>query len=228
MREACLWPCWTDESLVMTWDSVITQALGALLSGTVVAAILGVLFNRRAKALEQQLRIQAERQLAVARSTREWEEAALAKVLGPSVMHMARTRRAFNRWKDQQLFLEMEIIGKSNRAVRDLLLENGHLLPADLIGHAGALVEHYDAWLEEFEDKRRSETPDTKTKFIFVGPKGYGFPHDAEAAFVTKFAELRESLYGAVQRGAAADAVVQHVGLSSSVKAEGSQGNNEQ
>lgn len=169
-----------------TWQAIGTQAVGALLSGTVVAALVGLVFNQRAKRSEQQ---------------RAWREAALGQVLGPAVMHMLRTRRAFERWKEQQLFLEMEVIGNSNRAVRDLLLANGHLLPADLIDHAVALVAHYDAWLEEFEAKRRSETPDTKTKFIFVGPKGYGFPREAEAAFVAKFIELRDSLYGGAQRG---------------------------
>ena len=66
--------------------------------------------------------------------------------------------------------------------------------------HATALIEHYDAWLEEFEDKRRSEKPDLQTKFIFVGPKGYGFPRAAEEAFVAKFHDLRALLYGAAQQ----------------------------
>lgn len=185
----------------MEWGGVLQQALTAVLSGSVVAAVVGLLFHRRAKLIEQHLRVQAEAQIVVSRSTREWQEATLARVLGPAVMHLMRTRRAFNRWKDQQLFLEMEVVGKSNRCIRDLILEYGHLIPADLTDHAVALVEHYDAWLEEFEQKRRSENPDLETKFIFVGPKGYGFPHAAEQAFVAKFHELRTALYGAPAHG---------------------------
>jgi len=180
----------------MNWLTFWQQAAAAVLSGSVVAAVVGVLFHRRAKAIEQQLRVQAETQITVSRSTREWQEAILAKVLGPVVMHLLRTRRAFDRWKDQQLFLEMEVIGKSNRYIRDLLLENGHLIPVELSDHAVALVEHYDAWLEEFEQKRHAENPDLKTKFVFVGPKGYGFPHPAEEAFIAKFHRLRIVLYG--------------------------------
>jgi len=180
----------------MNWPILWQQALTAVLSGSVVAAVVGLLFHRRTKAIEQQLRVQAEAQIAVSLSTREWQEAMLGRVLGPVFMHLLRTRRAYDRWKDLQLFLEMEVVGRSNRYIRDLLLENGHLIPADLTEHAIALVEHYDAWLEEFEQKRRSENPDLKTKFIFVGPKGYGFPHAAEQAFIARFHQQRRELYG--------------------------------
>ncbi len=177
-------------------EAVLRMLLSALLSGSAAAALVGVFFHRRTKSIENQLRVQAEAQIDITRSKREWQEAALAKVLGPVVMHLSRTKRAFARWRDQQLFLEMEVIGKSNRFVRDLLLENGYLLPAELLEHAGALIEHYDAWLEEFEKKRGKENPDLGAKFVFVGPLGYGFPADAERAFFSKFHELRTELYG--------------------------------
>ena len=177
-------------------EPIIQQAVAAILSGGVAAAIIGVIFHRRTKAIEQKLRIQAETQIDVTKSTREWREEALSKVLGPVAMHLKRTKRAFGRWQEQQLFLEIEVIEKSNRTIRDLLLANGHLIPSDLLEHASRLVEHFDVWLEEFEEKRKSESPDLHTKFIFVGPKGYGFPHDAEEAFIEKFHELRAGLYG--------------------------------
>ena len=135
-------------------STILHQAISAVLSGSIAAALIGVIFHRRTRSIEQQLRIQAEAQIDVSRSTREWQERALSEVLGPAAMHLARTRRAFDRWKDKQLFLEMEIIGKSNGFIRDILLQNGHPLPTDLVGHASALVEHYDAWLEEFDKKR--------------------------------------------------------------------------
>lgn len=178
-------------------ELLLQNLLSALLSGGVIASVLAVVFHRRAKAVEQRLRVEAEERLSVYRSTRGWKEAALAQVLGPSAMHFARTRRAFERWKRQQLFLEMEVVGRSNRYVRDLLLANGHLIPADLLEHASALVEHYDVWLEEFDRKRNAEKPDLDTEFIFVGPQGYRFPADAERAFVERFHALREELYGA-------------------------------
>ena len=179
-------------------DIIIQQAISAVFTGSIAAALVGVIFHRRTRSIEQQLRIQAETQIDASRSTREWQERALSEILGPAAMHLERTRRAFDRWKDKQLFLEMEIIGKSNGFIRDILLQNGHLLPADLLGHASALIEHYDAWLEEFDKKRLSETPDLDAKFIFVAPLGYGFPHEAERAFNAKFQQMRKQLYGAV------------------------------
>jgi hypothetical protein len=165
-------------------------------SGGVIAAVLAVVFHQRTKSIEQRLRVEAEERISVYRSTREWKQSVLSQVLGPSIMHFDRTRRAFGRWKDKQLFLEIEVIGTSNRFVRDLLLAHGHLIPTELLENAGALVEHYDVWLEEFDRKRGAENPDPTTEFIFVGPQGYPFPTDADRAFRERFHGLRRELYG--------------------------------
>ncbi len=171
-----------------------------LLTSCLRATVLGILFHRRVKSIEQQLRVSAEAKIEEIRSTREWKEAALAKVLGPTFMHLERTERAFCRWEKKQLFLEMEVIGKSNRCVRDLLLDNAHLIPLDLLDHASDLIHHYDVWLEMFHEKRESENPDLNTKFIFTGPEGYGFPDASKTAFQNKFHEFRQELYGTTQQ----------------------------
>jgi hypothetical protein len=176
-------------------DPLIQQAISAIASGSVAAAVIGIIFHRRTKAIEQELRVQAEALLVITKSTRQWHEESLSRVLGPVAMHLMRTKRAFERWNSQQLFMEIEVIGNSNRTIRDLLLANGHLIPGELLDHASRLVEHYDAWLEEFEEKRRSEKPDLRATFVFAGPKGYPFPRDAERAFIEKFEGLRSELY---------------------------------
>jgi len=176
---------------------ILVQLVTALLSGGVVAAVVGVMLHRKAKAIEEELRIQAEARITASHSTRNWQEVCLANVLGPAMMHLKRTRLAFERWKDRNLFLEMKVIGESNRYIRDLILQHGHYIPADLLEHAAALVQHHDAWLEEFEAKRLSEVPDLSTTFIFVGPRGYPFPSAAEAAFIDKFHDLCKQLFGA-------------------------------
>jgi len=68
---------------------------------------------------------------------------------------------------------------------------------------------HYDAWLEEFHKQRESQKPDLSTKFVFVGPKGYGFPHASETAFRDRFHAFRRELYGDAQQERALDATRQ-------------------
>ncbi len=116
-------------------------------------------------------------------------------VLGPLNMQFDRTKRAFERWRDQNIFLEAKVVRVGNETIRDLLLSKGHLIPPEILEDAGKLIEHYDVWLEKFEKQRLSEKPDLETKFIFVGTDGFPFPVEAEKKFRSKFSEYWHELY---------------------------------
>ncbi len=110
-------------------------------------------------------------------------------------MQFDRTKRAFERWNKKNLFLEAKVVKVGNEKIRELLLENGHLIPPELLEDAGKLVEHYDLWLEKFEKQRQSEAPNIDTAFVFVGPDGYPFPSESEKKFKEKFSEYWNVLY---------------------------------
>lgn len=112
--------------------------------------------------------------------------------LSPLVTQLNRTKAAFQRWRDQNLYLEARIIREGNIAARNLLISKSHLVIPSLRPAAADLVEHYDRWLEEFDRIRGGTEPDLQTPFVFVGPEGYPFPAHAEASFVQRHAELAE------------------------------------
>ncbi len=163
--------------------------IAAVISGGVASVLLGLIFRivfepRLAKAAD------------VSRSRREWREHSLAEVLGPVYMQLARSNRAFERWKaTRNDFLEGQVVKQANTQIRDLLLAKGHLLPPELVRHAVDLIEHYDRWLEEYADKREGPNAEKDTGPIFVGPLGYPFPHEAESAFSETFDRVRAELY---------------------------------
>jgi hypothetical protein len=123
-------------------------------------------------------------------------ERLLSELLAPMVMQLERTKQAFDRWRSKNLYLEAEIIRKGNLAVRDLLIEKAHLIPADLISDANCLVTHYDRWLEEYDRIRGGAEPDLNEPFVFVGPKGYPFPSESERRFRERFEQVRQEVYG--------------------------------
>ena len=143
----------------------------------------------------EQIRADFAQSMTIFQSSRAWKEQSVSKLLGPMYIQLDRTKRAFDRWSTQNLYLEAAIVRTANTEIRDLLLSNAHLIPSELLGAAGDLIEHYDRWLEEFEKKRAAETPDLKTTFIFVGPQGYPFPKEAEQQFRQKFKEFWGELY---------------------------------
>lgn|SRR2546427_8248082 len=174
---------------------LVESIVVGIVTGGVMSSILGFLFHKRTERISEEIKSQYEKSVAIFQSKRLWKEKSVSELLGPLYMQFDRTRRAFLRWKEKNLYLEAKVIREGNIAVRDLLLLKPHLIPPKLLGDAGELVEHYDRWLEEFEKLRGREDPDLDTSFVFVGPQGFPFPKSAEANFKMAFEGIWEDLY---------------------------------
>jgi hypothetical protein len=155
--------------------------LSGVLSGSVMAALLGLVLARRTDLF---------------RPRRTWKERSVSELLGPLHMQLERTGRAYKSYLSRRTFLEAKVLHQGNLAIRDLLLKTPHLIPPALLEDAARLVEHYDRWLEEYERLRSAENPDLETPFVFVGPEGFRFPSDAEARFHEVYKNYWNELYG--------------------------------
>lgn len=165
-----------------------------LLTGAVFAAMLGGFFQIRLAHTADQLRSQHEKEMALFTSQRSWEEQAVSNLLGPMYIQFDRTRRAFRRYTARNSYLEAQVLKEGNVAIRDLLLTHPHLIPPELLSHAGQLVEHYDRWLEEFDRVRGSEAFDQKAEFVFS--RAFPFPQESERKFSETFQSMWLKLYG--------------------------------
>jgi hypothetical protein len=186
---------------------VTELVLAAVISGGVVSVLLGfglrLLFERHLGRATEEIKNEFAERALLYRSSREWREASVRELLGPVYMQLDRSGRAFERWKARNFYIETTVMKEGNTTVRDLLLQKGYLIPPPLLEHAGKLVEHYDRWLEEYENVRGGEHPDPHAPFVFVGPKGFPFPVEAERAFRTTFKRMWTDLYEPqLERGA--------------------------
>lgn len=177
-------------------ENLITLLLAGIFSGTVISTIASLVSHRKTTEIEEELGTQSERLLEISRSQRTWKERSVWELLGPVSIQLDRTKRAFARWGPRQLYLEMKVIRRGNKAIRDLLLQKAHLIPSDLLDDAGRLIEHYDYWLEKFEEMRLAEKPDLDTSFVFAGVDGYPFPEESAERFRQAFQDLSAELYG--------------------------------
>ncbi|PLK46949.1 hypothetical protein [Uliginosibacterium sp. TH139] len=177
---------------------LLNLAVTGLLSSSVGAVIVGVLFVRHNKTIEAEIQEKLSRALKVFESERTWKEQALFELFGPLQMQFERTKRAFNRWTKKNLYLESKVVREGNETIRNLLLNKGHLIPPELMNEACSLVEHYDAWLEKFDRIRGDGGTVSTESFVFSGPDGYPFPTSAEAKFKETFRRLQHELYGVV------------------------------
>lgn len=122
----------------------------------------------------------------------EWRKKT-TELLGQVYIHLNRTRLAFkNKYSQLEKYEEVyedEVIFTSNRKIRDLLLDNGHHLPPDLLEQASLLIEHFDVWLNKYHNLRKVEHNKSIVQ-IYVGPDGFRFPDKAEELFKIKYIEL--------------------------------------
>ncbi|MET4638017.1 hypothetical protein [Mycetocola sp. 2940] len=161
-------------------DDLWSAILGAVVSGTVIAALVGLLTRRS----EARIKESVAAEFRAIAEARDADRALLAEVLGPVCAHLARTRQAFGRWRSRNLHLETRIMADSNETIRRILLEKYHLLTPELRPPAMKLVEHYDKWFEVYERERNSGKPEAEqASFIFAGPEGYKFPKESEVEF---------------------------------------------
>jgi hypothetical protein len=177
-------------------QSFFEITLGGLIGSSLATASFGALFLRRNRRVEAEITARFDEALRVFESKRSWKEQILFELLGPMVMQFERTKRAFNRWDKKNLYLEGKVVREGNLSIRDLLLLKGHLIPPSLMQDASRLIEHYDAWLEEFDSVLSRRGSGQDVDFVFVGPLGYGFPSEAEARFKEEFRKLQMDLYG--------------------------------
>lgn len=173
-----------------------TLLLAALVSDTVVALLVAFLLKRRTETLTHEIRTQYEKLSTEFRTRYNWKEKAVVELLAPINMQLNRTERALQRYVAGNLYLEAKILKEGNEAIRNLLVEKGHLIPASLLPDADKLIEHYDIWLEEFARVRNADKPDLDTKFVFVGSKGFPFPRASADKFQATYLQFWRELYG--------------------------------
>ena len=139
--------------------------------------------------------IAAAAQMAVGIDIEEIPPAVLmSELLAPLKVHLERSYASFSLWRRQDLFLE-EIIHDSNLFARDLLTAKSHMIPTDLMSEDSMLVEHYNAWLEEYDRVRPNDVRDPNQPFVFVGipPINKPFPSEASLKFIARFKEFQET-----------------------------------
>ncbi|WP_163382060.1 hypothetical protein [Cyclobacterium sp. SYSU L10401] len=177
-------------------DFLLPTIFSATVMGAVVTVLLNLLFKKRLEQITHDIKIQTEKIALIQKSQYTWKEQAIAELLGPMNIHLNRTERAFKKLKANDLYVEAKILKDSNEKIRDMLLLKSHFIPSGLTEDADKLVEHYDRYLEKFEEKRKRENPDLDTPFIFVGPDGFPFPKNSAKRFQEEYTTMWEKVYG--------------------------------
>lgn len=174
-------------------EDTIILILKSVSISTIITVVISYLTLKRTETLKADIKRRFDVYSQMQMTELSWKKET-ANILGQIYINLNRTRLAFERKVDSyDKYREEEIFYNSNKFVRDLILNNGHHIPPDLLDEASKLVEHYDAWLVKY-NKVRIINQDSSTKHIYVGPDGYRFPFDAEEKFKEKYGEVFKSI----------------------------------
>lgn len=182
-------------------NDVIKIILGSTFCTTIFSGLITYYFHNRTELFNAKLKREYEERAQVQITDFEWKKETL-KVLGQVYIHLNRTRVAFlntySKLKEYDGYYEDEILYKSNTYIRDLLIENSHQIPPDLLDDATKLIEHYDNWISKYH-KIRIKNKDFERVHIYVveNSDGVGFPPESEARFqknyINLFFEMKQS-----------------------------------
>jgi hypothetical protein len=90
-----------------TLQELLVQAVvAALVSSGVITFIAGLLLRRHSERIAAEVRRVFERR----KMADDWKEQSLSQLLGPVLMQLDRTRRAFQRYRARNVYLEFEIL----------------------------------------------------------------------------------------------------------------------
>lgn len=176
-------------------EDLFKTILGSSIVTTVLTSAIVYYFHKKTERSNSEIRHEFERIAQIHNTDFEWRKKT-TELLGQVYIHLNRTRLAFvtySKLKKYDSNFEDEIIFISNKKIRDILLDNGHHLPPELLGEASKLIEHYDAWLVKYHNIRKVNK-DESTIHIYVGPDGFEFPEKAEGLFKDRYEEMFQKM----------------------------------
>lgn len=180
---------------------IMSELLKQIISNSILIALftsaIAYFFHKRTERQNAVLKREFEQLSSKDNSHFEWRKNTV-ELLGQVYIHLNRLglgfQNKYSKIPEYDSYYEDEIIFKSNQHIRDLLINNGHFLPPELLDEASKLIEHFDVWLTKY-NQIRSIDKDTKTTQIYVGPDGFRFPENAERLFKEKYVEMFNDLH---------------------------------
>lgn len=159
-----------------------------LIESILITGILGFIFSKREERMKKTIEEEFKKRDKFFDVQFNFKRRALEELLAPMKLQLLRSKITLKGYDANNEYRE-KILKECNESIRNLLLEKGHLIPADLMPYAEKLISHYDEWLQAYRTHRELQNK-SEVHHIFT----FNFPHDAEKAFAEKFDAYRKEL----------------------------------
>ena len=169
-------------------ETISETAIKIFVEAILISGILGYFFSKREERMKKTNEAEFSKRDKFFNVRFNFKLKALEELLAPIKLQLIRSKITLRGYDANNEYRE-KILKECNETIRSLLLEKGHLIPADLIPFAETFISHYDEWLQAYRANREIQNK-ADIQHVFT----YNFPHDAEKAFVEKYEVYRKEL----------------------------------
>lgn len=169
-------------------ETILEILIKILVESILITGILGFIFVRREERMKKTIEEEFKKRDRFFEARFNFKLRCLEDLLSPVKMQLIRSKIALKSYYGNDEYRE-KILKECNEKIRNLLLEKGYLIPAELLNHAEAFISHYDEWLQAYWNAREKKN-DKDIRYVFT----YNFPAEAELAFMEKCEKLRKEL----------------------------------
>lgn len=169
-------------------ETVTEIASKIFIEGIFISGILGYFFRQKEERMKKTIEEEFRKRDKFFDVRFNFKLKALEELLAPIKLQLIRSKITLRGYDANNHYRE-KILKECNETIRSLLLDKGHLIPADLIPFAEKFISHYDEWLQAYRANREVQNK-IEVKHVFT----YNFPHDAEMAFIEKYEVYRKEL----------------------------------
>ena len=89
------------------------------------------------------------------------------KVHSKLLLYSDLSNKAFLNYSTAKLFLHAKCIKKNNMAIYKLLEKHIHIFSEEIQNEVFELLNHYDVWMIQFSDFRKTNKPKLNDSFVF-------------------------------------------------------------
>lgn len=171
-----------------TMEAFLVTTIKVVIEAIIVSGILGYFFLQREERLKRTIEEEFKKRDKFYDVRFNFKLRALEELLAPIVLQLIRSKITLGGYNANNEYRE-KILKECNETIRELLLQKGYLIPADLLPAAEEFISHYDEWLQAYQNNRGVQN-NIEIKHVFT----YNFPHAAEKAFRDKYASFRKEL----------------------------------
>ena len=110
------------------------------------------------------------------------ERLMLAEFLSPLNFLLHLSRKAYEKYMVNKIYLHALNIRKANQFIYDLIINKIKIIPDNLQKDCIELLNHYDCWMLQFKDEEQKKQPSLTDEFIFYrADEQVAFPRLSEA-----------------------------------------------